>query len=116
MTVNRQVQTPIMHRIVEAGGLIFIGGTTADDKGADIRGQAEQILAKLEGWLKQAGSSRAHVVQATIYLSDLSLKSAFNEVWTNWFKAEDLPARAAVGVAELGKGTLVEVTFVAARA
>jgi enamine deaminase RidA (YjgF/YER057c/UK114 family) len=66
--------------------------------------------------LNQAGSDRAHVVQATIYLADLSLKGELNAVWTDWFKAEDLPARAAVGVAELGKGTLVEMTFVATKA
>lgn len=116
MAVKRQVQTPIMHRIVEAGGLIFIGGTTADDKSADIRGQTEQILAKLDGWLQQVGSDRSHVIQATIYLADLSLKSELNTVWTGWFSTGDLPARAAVGVAELGKGTLVEMTFVATKA
>lgn len=116
MAVKRHVQTPIMHRIVEAGGLIFIGGTTADDKGADIRGQTEQILVKLDGWLRQVGSDRSLVVQATIYLADLSLKSELNTVWTGWFGADDLPARAAVGVAELGKGTLVEMTVVAIKA
>jgi enamine deaminase RidA (YjgF/YER057c/UK114 family) len=116
MTVKRQVQTPIMHRVVEAGGLVFIGGTTADEKSADIRGQTSQILAKLEQLLEQGGSDKNHVVQATIYLSDLSLKAEMNEVWTSWFSADNLPARAAVGVAELAKGTLVEITFVAAKA
>ncbi|WP_266065379.1 RidA family protein [Brucella intermedia] len=115
MAVKRHVQTPIMHRVVEAGGLVFIGGTTADDKSADIRGQTSQILSKLENLLQQGGSDRNHVVQATIYLSDLSLKSAMNEVWTSWFTTDNLPARAAVGVAELAKGTLVEITFVAAK-
>jgi enamine deaminase RidA (YjgF/YER057c/UK114 family) len=116
MTVKRQVQTPIMHRVVEAGGLVFIGGTTADDKSADIRGQTSEILAKLEKLLEQGGSDKSCVVQATIYLSDLTLKSEMNEVWTSWFSADKLPARAAVGVAELAKGTLVEITFIAAKA
>lgn len=116
MAIKRHIHTPIMHRVVEAGDLIFIGGTTADDKSADIRGQTSQILAKLETLLQQGGSNKEHVVQATIYLSDLSLKAEMNEVWTAWFSADYLPARAAVGVAELAKGTLVEITFVAAKA
>lgn len=116
MAIQRHVQTPIMHRVVEAGDLVFIGGTTADDKSADIRGQTTQILTKLEALLHQGGSDRDHVVQATIYLSDLTLKAEMNEVWTGWFSVDGLPARAAVGVAELAKGTLVEMTFVAAKA
>ncbi|RZS74132.1 enamine deaminase RidA (YjgF/YER057c/UK114 family) [Phyllobacterium myrsinacearum] len=115
MIVKRHVQTPIMHRVVEAAGLIFIGGTTADDKSAGIEGQTNQILSKLEKLLQQGGSDKNHVVQATIYLSDLSLKAEMNEVWTRWFAADSLPARAAVGVAELAKGTLVEITFIAAK-
>lgn len=114
MTVNRYIQTPIMHRVIEAGGLYFIGGTTADDKTAGIEGQTEQILTKLDGFLSQVGSNMDCVVQATIYMSDLSLKSRLNEVWGKFFQPDHLPARVAVG-AVLAKGTLVEMTFVVAK-
>ncbi len=114
MPVTRHIQTPIMNRLVEAGGLVFIGGTTADDKGADITGQTEQILAKLDDFLAQIGSDRSHVVQAAIYMTDLSMKADLNAVWTKYFEPQNLPARAAVGVA-LATGTLVEITFVVAR-
>lgn len=38
-----------------------------------------------------------------------------DSVWTRWFDPEHLPARATVGVADLGVGTLLEVTATAVK-
>lgn len=113
---RRYLKTPIMHRAVEAQGFVFFGGIAADDMSLDMAGQTRQVLDKLDAYLSEVGASRAEVVSATVYVSDLSLKSAMNEVWTDWFGAEHLPARATIGVADLGEGTLLEVSATANRA
>lgn len=111
--INRYIRTPIMHRVVEAGGLIFIGGTVADDMSVGMRGQTEEILRKFDAYLAEAGSDKRHLVSATIFVTDLGLKKEMDDVWKAWLSPEDLPCRATVGVADLGEDTLIEITAIA---
>ena len=45
--ITRHLKTPIMHRIVEANGILFFGGIAADDMSLDMAGQTRQVLEKL---------------------------------------------------------------------
>lgn len=110
---ERFVQTPIMHRVVRHGDLVFVGGTVADDETLGMRGQTEQILTKLDGYLAAAGSDRRRILAATIFVTDLSLKPELDAAWKAWIDPADLPARATVGVADLGGGALIEITLTA---
>jgi enamine deaminase RidA (YjgF/YER057c/UK114 family) len=38
-----------------------------------------------------------------------------NDVWTSWLDAQDLPARATIGVSDLGQDVLIEIVVTAAR-
>jgi endoribonuclease L-PSP len=49
---------------------------------------------------------------ASIFATDLSKKKEMDAVWTEFFGG-DLPARATVGVADLGGGALIEVVVTA---
>jgi enamine deaminase RidA (YjgF/YER057c/UK114 family) len=69
----------------------------------------------LKTLLEGAGSDLSRVLQVTIYVTDLAEKAAFNEVWKRYFGADHLPARAAIGVADLGPGVKLELTATAAR-
>jgi enamine deaminase RidA (YjgF/YER057c/UK114 family) len=113
--VERQIRTPIMHRVVEHNGLIFIGGTVADDKTAGLEGQAEQIFAKLDQYLAAAGTDKTHLLSAMIFLSDLNRKPEMDAAWKRWLTPEDLPTRATIGVADLGPDTLMEMVATAVR-
>lgn len=113
--IARHRQTPIMHRVVEHNGLLYLGGMVAEDKSLPMKGQTAQALARIGQLLEQHGSDRTKVLTATIFVIDLKQKDAMNEAWTEFFGAKDLPTRATVGVAELGPGTLVEIVVTAAR-
>lgn len=112
--IERNEQTPIMHRVVKHGGVLYLGGMAATDKSLDFRGQARQTLDRIEEQLNRYGSSKQQVLTATVYLTDLAEKEALNEVWQSFFSPDILPARATVGVAQLAKGTLIEVVATAA--
>lgn len=112
MTITRSIRTPIMHRAVEANGFVFVGGTIADDTSVSMGEQTRNILGKIAGYLKQAGTDTSRVVSASIFVTDLSKKKEMDAVWTEFF-ADDLPARATVGVADLGGGALIEVVVTA---
>ena len=60
------------------------------------------------------GSSIARVLQVTIYVTDLAEKSDFNRVWEAHFNEINLPARAMIGVADLGTGVKLELVATAA--
>jgi enamine deaminase RidA (YjgF/YER057c/UK114 family) len=60
------------------------------------------------------GSSIARVLQVTIYLTDLAEKPDFNRVWKTHFNEVNLPARAVIGVADLGTGVKLELVATAA--
>ena len=112
MNIIRNIRTPIMHRAVEANGLVFVGGTIADDTSVSMGEQTRNILGKIAGCLKEAGTDPSRVVSASIFVTDLSGKMQMDAAWTEFF-GDDLPARATVGVADLGGGALIEVVVTA---
>ena len=89
-----------------ADGSLELGGITE---------QSECTLQALKLALEKAGSSLSHVMHLTIYLTDMSDRAAFNEVYKRFF-SKPWPVRAAVGVAALAvEGMRVEVTAMAAK-
>jgi enamine deaminase RidA (YjgF/YER057c/UK114 family) len=99
---------------VAHGGVLYIGGVIAEDTSLDMVGQADDVLRQLAKLLTAGGSSVAFVLQVTIYLSNLAEKPDFNRVWKAHFKEVDMPARAAIGVADLGPGVKLELCATAA--
>lgn len=115
MTIERQIRSPIMHRVVSHGETLYFGGMVAEDRTVGMAGQTQQILARMEAMLAECGSDKSKVLSATIFATDLGLKKEMDAVWTGFF-GDALPARATVGVASLGTPeTLIEVTCVATK-
>ena len=112
--IERHLRTPIMHRVVAHGGVLYFGGIVAEDRSASMKGQTEQILARIGALLEETGSDKGKVLAATIYITDMALKDEMNEAWTAWFEPAHLPSRATIGVAELGPKVLIEVVITAA--
>lgn len=110
---TRHIQTPIMHRVVEHNGIIFVGGTTCDDESLDMAGQTREILAKLDKYLAEAGSDKTKLLSVTVFITDMALKPQMDAVWKEWLAPESFPTRATVGVADLGGTTLIEIVVTA---
>jgi enamine deaminase RidA (YjgF/YER057c/UK114 family) len=96
------------------GDLVFLSGTVADDKSLDMKGQTAQVLKKIDAILSRAGTHKSHILSATVYMADASLKDEMNEAWMEWVDRSNLPTRTAVG-AVLTPGTMVEITICAAK-
>jgi reactive intermediate/imine deaminase len=77
----------------------------------DMRVQITQVFNNLTAVAEASGGSLADVAKLNIYLTDLSHFPLVNEVMSEFFN-EPYPARAAVGVAELPKASLVEMDAV----
>ena len=104
----------ILHEIVAHDGVLYIGGVVAEDSTRDMAGQAEDVLRQLGKLLEAGGSSLSRVLQVTLYVTNLAEKPAFNGVWKKHFPESALPARAMIGVADLGPGVKLELVATAA--
>ncbi len=116
MTIQRQIRSPIMHRVVTHGDTLYLGGMVAEDRSVGMAGQTQQILARMQAMLAECGSDKSKVLSATIFATNLGLKKEMDAVWVEFFGADSLPARATVGVTNLGTSeTLIEVTCIASK-
>jgi enamine deaminase RidA (YjgF/YER057c/UK114 family) len=104
----------LLHEVVEYGGILYFGGVVADDLSLDMAGQATDVLRQVDRLLALHGSDKKRILSALIFVPDLALKPALNEVWRRHFSPEDLPARATIGIGDLGPGVLIEMVLTAA--
>lgn len=97
---------------VQSDGLVYAVAT--DPHCADgIAAQTRNTLEKLDTVLAEAGSGKTRLVQATVYLDDISDKPEMDEVWCDWIGPEkNWPQRACIGV-DLEPGWLIEVVVTA---
>ena len=72
-----------------------------------IEAQVQRVFQNLRAVADAAGSSLDDVVKLNIYLTDLAHFGKVNEIMATYFH-QPYPARAAVGVASLPRGALVE--------
>jgi 2-iminobutanoate/2-iminopropanoate deaminase len=105
---------------VQAGNLLFISGqvplnpATGTIEATDIAGETEQVMKNLNAVLTEAGYDFNHVVKTTIFLSDMSLFSAVNDVYGKYFSG-NFPARETVAVKGLPRNVNVEISMIAAK-
>ena len=117
MSVTRIEKTsgpgPIMSRCVIKGDMVYVAGLTASDRSADIKGQTQQILDKIDGYLAQAGTDKSKLLQANLWITDMANFAAMNEVWNAWVDPENPPVRACVQAGLARPELLVEIMVTA---
>lgn len=79
----------------------------------DIGEQTELALRNVEAVLNAGGSDLNHVLQMTIYVSDMELWDEVNAAYKKVL-GEHRPARAIVPVKDLHFGTKIEIQAIAA--
>ena len=97
---------------VKAGNTVYMSGQIGLDPAngqlaEGIDAQIVRVFDNLKAVAAASGGSLADAVRVTIYLTDLAHFAKVNEVMAQYFPAP-YPARAAVGVASLPRGALVE--------
>ena len=102
---------------VRAGDTVYLSGQIPLDPKTmkivegNFEAQARRVFDNLRAVCRAAGGDFDRVVRVTVYLTDLANFAKVNEVMSQNFK-EPYPARAAIGVASLPRGSLVEVDAV----
>ncbi len=101
---------------VKVGKTVYLSGQIGLDPERmelveGIEAQVRRVFDNLSAVTKAAGGSMADIVKLNIFLTDLGHFTLVNTIMAEYF-AEPYPARAAIGVASLPKGALVEADAV----
>lgn len=116
MTIQRFENGPRMSRCVVHGDTVYLAGLTADATiGQSVAEQTKEILAKIDGLLKQGGSDKSKMLQAVIWLQDIRTVDEFNKVWDAWVVAGSTPARACIEARLQSPAKAIEIQVTAAR-
>ncbi len=98
----------------KAGNTVYISGqiplvpATMEMVEGGIEADINQVFQNLSAVCDASGGTLQNIVKLNIFLTDLSHFPKVNEIMAQYFK-EPYPARAAVGVAALPKGSQVEM-------
>ncbi|HKI63657.1 MAG TPA: RidA family protein [Burkholderiales bacterium] len=98
---------------VRAGDTVYLSGQIGLDPATmqlveGIEAQIDRVFRNLAAVAAASGLGLEHTVRMTVYLTDLAHFARVNEVMARYLK-EPYPARAALGVASLPRGALVEI-------
>lgn len=101
---------------VKVGNTVYMSGQIGLDPAtmtmADgIDAQITRVFDNLKAVATAAGATLDNAVKVNVFLTDLGNFTKVNQAMTRYFN-QPFPARAAVGVAALPRGALVEVDAV----
>lgn len=97
---------------VKVGNTVYLSGQIGLDPATmqlveGIEAQIHRVFTNLKAVALAAGGGLGDVVKLNIFLTDLSHFALVNTIMAEYF-SQPYPARAAVGVASLPRGALVE--------
>ena len=115
MSITRHHTGTRMSQIVIHGDTVYLAGQVADDPEADVETQTQQVLAKIERLLDEAGSDKSQILSAQVWLASIGHFARMNEVWDAWVPEGDAPARACIEARLASPDLLVEIGVIAAR-
>ena len=86
-----------MSAAVIHGNKVYLAGFTPEAAlGKPVAEQTRDVLAQIDATLKEAGTDKTKLAQATIWLTDMSTFAEMNAVWDAWVAPGCTPARATV--------------------
>jgi enamine deaminase RidA (YjgF/YER057c/UK114 family) len=116
MKVERHETGPRMSKAVIHGDTVYLTGIVADNpKGKSMAELTSNILSQIDGFLAMAGTNKAKLLSANIWITDMAHFAEMNSVWDAWVSPGNTPARATVEAKLASPDYKVEIMVVAAR-
>jgi enamine deaminase RidA (YjgF/YER057c/UK114 family) len=113
--IRRIEPGPRMSEAVIHGNKVYTAGIVADKAmGKSVLEQTREILGEIDAILAKAGSDKARILKANIWLTDIKTFAQMNQAWDAWATAGQTPARATVEARLAAPGYDVEIMIEAA--
>ncbi len=111
-TPNAPAAIGTYSQAVKVDGTVYLSGQIGLDPASmqlvdGVEAQIHQVFKNLAAVSEAAGGRLADIVKLNVFLTDLGNFAKVNEIMGQYFQ-QPYPARAAVGVASLPRGALVE--------
>jgi enamine deaminase RidA (YjgF/YER057c/UK114 family) len=90
--ITRIEPGPRMSQAVVHNGIAYLAGQVGTP-GGSVTEQTKAVLAEIDRLLAAAGTSKARLLTAQIWLSDIASFGEMNAVWDAWVDGENPPAR-----------------------
>ncbi|ODT05579.1 MAG: hypothetical protein ABS58_15155 [Mesorhizobium sp. SCN 65-20] len=113
MSVRRIDVGPRMSQIVIHNNTVYLAGQVGAP-GESVAAQTKAILAEIDALLAKAGTDKTKILQAIIWLDDMSTFAEMNSVWDGWVPQGNTPARATGEAKLAGPEYKVEIIVTAA--
>jgi len=116
MSIERKDVGPRMSQVVIHGDTVYLAGIVARaNKGKSVTEQTREILSTIDKYLAQAGTDKAKLLSANIWMTDMGKFAEMNAVWDAWVSPGNTPARATVEAKLAAPDYAVEIMVVAAK-
>ena len=102
---------------VKVGDTVYLSGQiplvpeTMELVEGDMSARVHQVFKNLQAVCQAAGGSLQDIAKLNVYLTDLNDFATVNEIMAKHIQ-QPYPARAAIGISQLPKGTDVEIDAV----
>ena len=100
-------------------GFVFTAGQVAIDPATgnliegSFKERVRQVMKNLNSILEESGTNFSKVAKFTVFLTDMSNYAVVNEVFSEFIKESNAPARSLVAVSALPAGTDIEIECIA---
>ena len=113
VTANAPAAIGTYSQAVKVNNTVYLSGQIGLDPASmqmleGIEAQIVRVFDNLQAVAQASGGSLNDIVKLNIFLTDLNHFARLNEIMATYF-TQPYPARAAIGVASLPRGALVEM-------
>ena len=107
-------QAIISNGFVFTAGQVPIDPDTGNLIEGNFKDRVRRVLMNLKSILEEAGTNLSNVVKFTVFLTDISNYTEVNEVFNEFIRDSEAPARSLIEVSSLPAGADIEIDCIAA--
>ncbi|MBT6884508.1 MAG: RidA family protein [Rhodospirillaceae bacterium] len=116
MSIERKHSGDRMSQVVIHGDTVYLAGQVAQGApGGSVAAQTKDILARIDGFLAEAGTDKSKLLSANLWITDMANFAEMNAVWDAWVSPGNTPCRASVEAKLASDKFDVEIMVIAAR-
>jgi enamine deaminase RidA (YjgF/YER057c/UK114 family) len=104
-----------MSQAVVHGNTVYLSGqVAANPVNASVSEQTREILGQIDELLAAAGTDKRKLLQASVFIADLSKFSEMNAVWDAWVSPGNTPCRTTIEAKLASPNYAIEIAVIAA--
>ena len=107
-------QAIISNGYVVTAGQVPIDPETGNLIEGNFKERVRRVLMNLKSILEEAGTNLSNVAKFTVFLTDISNYTEVNEVFNEFIRDSEAPARSLIEVSSLPAGADIEIDCIAA--